>query len=139
MERSNLSQLLEKSLVLVVTLSMALGMSPLYLRGLETVQHHSVQYIAAFLVNRIRYGVDLVSSNHEVEYACMLSVGADVSLVCNGRSLHLVVSDGNLSVSLTHALPIHAFCDAALKPGVYTMKAAWQAERAEINFQRMVD
>lgn len=139
MEGRNLSQLLEKSLVLVVTLSMAFGMSPLYLRGIETVQHHSAHYLAGFLVNRIRYGVDLVCSSHRTEYACVLSVGADVSLTCNGRHLCLSVSEGNSSVSLTHVLSVESFCDARLHPGVYTLRAAWYADRVKITFERIVN
>lgn len=134
-----MSQLLEKSLVLVVTLSMAFSMSPMYFQGIETVRHHSAHYTAGFLVNRIRYGVELVSSNHNAEYICVLSLGADVSLTCNGRHLHLSVSESNISVSLNCALPIQTLCNARLSPGVYTLRAAWHSNRAEITFQRMVD
>ncbi len=137
MEWFYLVQIVEKQIVIFISLFISMIFSQVFINSLEMVNKQAAYNSLCFLINRILYGIQIVSLYPNNEYSCIFSINENISISAIENKIIIKTLNDKYPIYLEEDLKLNLNINYKLNSGTYLLRIRKENDIIKILFENI--
>jgi hypothetical protein len=136
---STLVQIVEKQIAIFISLFISLIFSQIFINSVGIVNKQATYNSLCFLINKIIYGIEIVSLYPNKEYSCIFSIMENVSISTIGNKIIVRNINDKNPIIIEEEIKTHLNINYRLNAGVYLLIIKMENNEIKVLFEDISD
>jgi hypothetical protein len=136
---STLVQIVEKQIAIFISLFISLIFSQIFINSVGIVNKQATYNSLCFLINKIIYGIEIVSLYPNKEYSCIFSIMENVSISTIGNKIIARNINDKNPIIIEEEIKTHLNINYRLNAGVYLLIIKMENNEIKVLFEDISD
>ncbi|MEM2083122.1 MAG: hypothetical protein QXY18_04845 [Nitrososphaerota archaeon] len=132
-------QIVEKQIAIFISLFISMIFSQVFINSIEIVNKQTTYNSLCFLINKIIYGIEIVSIYPNKEYSCVFSIIENVSISTIGNKIIVRNLNDKNPVIIEEELKVYLNMSYRLNAGFYLLRIKMEGNEIKILFENISD
>ncbi|MEM1574756.1 MAG: hypothetical protein QXF09_02050 [Nitrososphaerota archaeon] len=132
-------QIVEKQIVIFISLFISMIFSQVFINSIEIANKQATYNSLCSLINKIIYGIEVVSLYPNKEYSCIFSIMENVSISSNGNKIIIRNFNNKNPIIIEEELKTRLNVNYKLNAGVYLLRVKIEDNKIKVLFENISD
>lgn len=132
-------QIVEKQIAIFISLFISMIFSQVFINSIGIVNKQTTYNSLCFLVNKIVYGIEIVSLHPDKEYSCIFSIMENVSISTIGNKIIVRSLNDKNPIIIEEELKVYLNINYRLNAGFYLLRVKMEGNEIKILFENISD
>jgi len=134
-----LVQIVEKQIAIFISLFISLIFSQVFINSVGIVNKQTTYNSLCFLINKIIYGIEIVSLYPNKEYSCIFSIMENVSISTIGNKIIVKNLNDKNPIIIEEEIKFYLNINYRLNAGVYLLIIKMENNEIKVLFENISD
>lgn len=130
-------QIIEKQIVIFISLFISMIFSQVLINSMGIVNKQTTYNSLCFLINKIIYGIEIVSLHPNKEYSCIFSIMENVSISTIGNKIIVKNLNDKNPIIIEEELKVYLNMNYRLNAGAYLLRVKMEGNEIKILFENI--